>query len=330
MVRSEVGATAGDVAPDPSTEPMRDALDRFPREILRLAAQPQDFLAMRIAPMQVGHDFAEPILVEMELRNTQSLSLVLGPSGMARDYWLDVQCRGLVAEWMPGPVYEKIDGPIVLAPGQSVKWVTRLDRGPLARLLEQTVQQPMQMAVFGLTNAVPGDGSIVPGPCGIRGRTAQMVERRSASLASDAAMQRANAIVGANDPVLKLRLIDQVTAHLALAADPEGPQAVKSLEAELKDLLIRLGQDAAPTVRAWARYRLGQVGAEPAQKVAGDLAADQVWFARLLGAATAADTPEAARGHLLEAAANDQDATVRRVALSIPDAMAVQSQSHKQ
>jgi len=108
---------------------------------------------------------------------------------------------------------------------------------------------------------------------------AQMLERRSASLASDAAIQRANTIVDANDPVLKLRLIDQVTAHLALAANPEGPQAVKAVEAELKDLLIRLSQDAAPTVRAWARYRVGQMSVDPAEKTASDMAADPVWYA---------------------------------------------------
>jgi hypothetical protein len=187
------------------------------------------------------------------------------------------------------------------------------------------------MSVFGLTNAVPTEGGVVPGPCGIRGRMSQqMLERRAANLASDAAMQRANAIVAANDPVLKLRLIDQATAHLALAADPEGPQALKSMEAELKDLLIRMGQDAAPTVRAWARYRLAQVGAEPVQKVAADLAADQVWFARLLGAMAAADAPDTARSRLLELVANDQDATVRRAAISIPAAIAAQAQSQKQ
>jgi hypothetical protein len=158
----------------------------------------------------------------------------------------------------------------------------------------------------------------------------QMLERRSASLASDSAMQRANAIVDASDLVLKLRLIDQVSAHLMLAADPEGPQAVKALDAELKDLLIRLGQDAAPTVRAWARYRMGQTGVAPVEKAATDLAAEQVWYSRLLGAAMTIDAPDSARSKLLEAAGNDPDATVRRTALAIPVALAAQAESKRQ
>lgn len=330
MVRSELAAVAGDVAPEPYTEAMRDAVDRFPREVFRIAQQPQEFLAMRVSPMQVAHDFAEPILIEMELRNTQNLPIVLGPTGMARDYWVDVQCRGVLTQWVSGAVYDKIDGPTVIGPGQSVKWVTRLDRGPLAKLLESGVQQPMQMGVFALTNAVPADGVIGPGPCGIRGRMAQMVERRAANLGSEAAMRRANEIISANDPVLKLRLIDQVTAHLALAANPEGPQAVKSLEAELRDMLIRMGQDAAPTVRAWAKYRSGETATEPAQKVAGDLAKEQVWFVRLLGTALTAEMPDGARNSVLQAAVEDQDATVRRAALAMPAALAAQSASQKQ
>ena len=331
MVRTELGAIAGDVAPDPATEPMRDALDRFPREVFKMAEQPQDFLSMRLSPLQVGHDFSEPILMEVEFRNnTQNVPIVIGPSGIARDYWLDVQFRGNAASMLPGAVFEKIDGPTVLEPGKSVKWVTRLDRGPLAKLMQQTVQMSMGLQVFGLTNAVPGSAGIVPGPCGIRGRMPQMLERRAASLAGDGAMQRANAIVDASDLVLKLRLIDQVAAHLGLVADPEGPQAVKAMEAELKSLLIRLGQDAAPTVRAWARYRMGQAGVEPAEKAVTDLAADQVWYSRLLGAALTIEAPDSARPKLLGAMGNDADATVRRTALAIPDALAAQAESRKQ
>ncbi|GEM_PF-4169885 len=331
MVRTELGAIAGDVAPDPATEPMRDALDRFPREVFKMAVQPQDFLVMRLSPLQVGHDFSEPILIEIELRNTtQNVPIVIGPSGIARDYWLDVGFRGNAAPAVPGAVFEKIDGPTVLEPGRSVKRVTRLDRGPLAKLIQQTVQMSMGMQVSGLTNAVPGGTGIVPGPCGIRGRMPQLLERRSASLASDGAMQRANTVVDGSDLVLKLRLIDQVAAHLGLVADPEGPKVVKDMEAELKSLLIRLGQDAAPTVRAWARYRMGQAGVEPAEKAVAELAADQVWYSRLLGAALTIEAPDSARTKLLEAVNNDTDATVRRTALAIPGALAAQAESKKQ
>lgn len=330
MVRTEVGTVAGDVPPDPATAPMIDALDRFPREMFKIALQPQDFLSLRLVPLQVAHDFAEPILVEVELSNAQGVPVVLGPLGIARDYWLDAQVKVVTTSLVSGAVFDKIDGPIVLGPGKSVKWLTRLDRGPLAKMMQQTVQTPMQIQVFGLTNAVPADTGIVPGPCGIRGRMGRLIERRAASLVSDQAIKGANAVVDGSDLVLKMRLIDQLTAHLVLAADPEGPAAVKSIEAELKAMLVRLGQDAAPTVHAWARYCMGQMGVEPAAKSAADLAAEPLWYSRLLGAALTIDAPDSVRPKLLEAGDNDTDATVRRTALSIPAALTAQAESKKQ
>lgn len=332
MVRTEIGTVAGDVPPDPATEPLRDALDRFPREVFQVATQPERFLSLRLTPLQVGHDFAEPIQLEVELSNVRSVPLVLGPSGIARDYWLDAHVRvgGMPSPLVSGAVYEKIDGPIVLGPGKSVKWLTRLDRGPLAKMMQRTVQTPMQIDVSGFTNAVPGDRGIVKGPCGIDGRTLRSIERRAASLTGDEAIKRANAIVDGSDLVLKMRLVDQLAAHLLLAADPEGPQSVKALETELKDMLTRLAQDAAPTVRAWAHYRMGQTGIEPAARSAAGLAAEPLWYSRLLAAALTIEAPDTARPKLLEGGANDSDATVRRTALSIPAAMAAQAESMTQ
>ena len=330
MVRTEIGTVAGDVPPDPATEPMTDALDRFPREVFQIAAQPQDFLSLRLDSLQVEHDFAEPILIEVEVRNNQKVPIVLGPGGVVRDYWLDAHVKAVGTSVVSGAVFEKIGGPIVLAPGKSVKWLTRLDRGPLAKMMQQTVQTSMQLQVFGLTNAVPGDRGIVAGPCGIGGRTLRTITRRSANLASDGAIKRANAIVDGSDLVLKLRLIDQLTAHLLLAAEPEGYADIKSIDAELKALLVRLGQDAAPTVHAWARYRMGQTGVEPAGQLAAGLAAEPLWYSRLLGTALTVEAPDSARLKLLEAAASDSDATVRRTALSIPAAVAAQAESRNQ
>lgn len=321
LVNSEVGDITGEVAPEPMVEAIRDVLDRFPREILKLSAAPQDFLAMRLQPQQVGHDFGEPILVDVELRNAQEVPLVIGTMGMARDLWLDVQTRGLSQQWVSGVCFDKLDGPAILQPGTATRWTVRLDRGPLADVLERSVQQAVQLSVFGLTNAVPTEMGVVPGPCGIRGRMSQMLERRAGSLASESAMRKARATVDGNDQVAKLRLVDQVAAYLRVVADPEGPQNVKAMDAEFRNLLIRLGQDSSVPVRVWSRYRMAQMNVEPAEKTATDLGSEQMWYARLIGAICTMHTPETTRLALLRNMEKDSDATVRSLVGAIPAAM---------
>lgn len=320
LVHSELGDFVGELPPDATTEAIRDALDRFPREILKLGTAPQDFLAMRLQPQQVGHDAGEPILVDVELRNSQQVPLVLGEGGVARDLWLDVQTRGLTQQWVSGVSYEKVDGPVILQPGTTARWTVRLDRGPLAAILDRSVHQAVQLNVFGLTNAIPTEMGVVPGPCGIRGRMSQMLERRAANLANEPAMRRARATIDGTDQVAKLRLIDQVAAYLRLVADPEGPANVKAMDAEFKDILLRLGQDSSAPVRTWARYRMAQMSVEPAEKAAADLGAESMWYGRLIGAMCTLETAETTRATLLRNLEKDPDATVRALVASIPSA----------
>ncbi len=319
---AEVGSAAGERRPDPVEDAIRDLLDRFPQEILRMAVAPDEFVTMRLQPQQVGHDFAEPILVDVELRNLKQLPLVVGPTGAVRDVWLDVQSRGVLNQWISGVSFEKVDGPVLLQPGAAMRWTVRLDRGPLGDVLSQSVQQAMQLSVFGLTNAVPTSAGVVPGPCGLRARMIQMLERRAASLASDAAIRRARAIVDGDDSVAKLRLIDQVAAHLYLISRPDTPDTLKAMDAEFRDLLIQLSQDASVPVKTWARYQMARMFVEPAEKTANDLVSHPVWYARVICALSAMETGETARNRTLQKLNGDEDATVRHLAAAIPAAMA--------
>jgi len=258
------------------------------------------------------------------LRNLKEYPVVVGPNGMARDVWLDVQLRGLLQQWVSGVSFEKIDGPVILPAGGAMRWTIRMDRGPLRDVLDRTIQQALQLSVFGLTNAVPTEAGVVPGPCGIRGLMSQMLERRSSNLASDVALRKATAIVDGEDAVAKLSLVDQVASHLSLNADPEGPANAKAVDAELRELLGRLAQDSTVSVRTWAKFQAARVKLEPAEKTIGDLSAETNWIGRSLAAVASMEASETARTAALAKLASDEDATVRRLAQAIPAAMVKQ------
>ena len=317
IIRCDIGDLAGPAPVEALGEAMRDSLDRFPKEIIRMSAAPQEFLAMRLTPLQVGHDFGEPILLEVELRNLQDLPLNVGPIGIARDVWLDAQARGLVQATVPGVVLEKVSGPMSIPGSGIIRWVVRLDRGPLAELLQQNVMTAVQVGVYGLTNAVPTDMGIVAGPCGIRGRMNELIDRRAGTLASEVAMRRALATLGATDASARLRLVDQVAAHLAVGAAPGTQAGLKGMEPELRGILLRLTLDQTPAVRGWARYRGAAERVEPGEVVARELGKEPMWYVRVLGVMQAMETPEPMRGTLLATFKGDADVTVRKLAAAL-------------
>lgn len=315
IVRMDVGDLAGAIPADEIAEAFRDTLDRFPREIMKMPLAPQEFVAMRLTPQQVGHDFGEPMIVEVSVRNLQDLTLTVGQRGMVRDVWMDVHSRGMVEQLVPGVTFEPIDGPMRLAGRSEIRWTVRVDRGPLAELLDRNVLQAMQLNLFALTNAVPTDKGIVPGSCGIRGRTNQMLERRAASLVTEVSLQRARAVIEGTDAPAKLRLVDQVVAHLRLLDDPDAPATIRPIEAEWRDMLQKLTQDGLGVVRCWARYQSAGVKAQEQEKMAADLAGESLWYGRLLSAVIASEIQNGElRTKHLKALEGDADATVRRAA----------------
>lgn len=317
IVRNEVGDLAGQLPMTTSAEAIRDSLDRFPREVLRLSLAPQEFVMLRLTPRQVGHDFAEPILMDVELRNMQDMPLVVGPTGMVRDVWVDAQARGLVQVMVPGVSFEPVDGPVRLQGNATMRWTTRVDRGPLADVLEHNVLQPLQLSVSGLTNAVPTEAGIAPGTCGVRGHMNQMLERRAGALTSDAAIRKARGVVDSSDAAAKLALVDQVAAHLRLLAEPETAAVIKPLEPELRDLLLKLSADSSVAVRSWAHYQMRRANVEQLEKVSDELVGENLWYGRLIAVAAVADQPGEVRQKVLKRLEGDADATVRRLAQAV-------------
>jgi hypothetical protein len=80
-----------------------------------------------------------------------------------------------------------------------------------------------------------------------------LIERRAGGLTTDEAIRHARAVLDSTDTLARLRLCDQVAAHLALLNNPECPQPVKRMEAELRDLMLRLARDGNGSVHTWAR-----------------------------------------------------------------------------
>ena len=316
IIHAEIADLAGNPPATQLSDALHDSLDRFPKEVLRLAVAPYEFLAMRFTPSQVGHDVGEPMLVEIELRNIQDVPLVIGPEGMVRDVWIDAQTRGLVQQAVPGVLLEKTDGPVVLPAGGTVRWMTRLDRGPLADLLDQNVAQVVQVQMLGMTNAVPSDTGIVPGPCGIRSRMNQMLERRPANLQSESYLRHARETLEGSDALAKIRLVDVIAAHMHLMQAADATPSLKALEPELREMFNRLSRDSVASVRLWARYRMATEKVEPAENIVAELAKDSLWYGRVLAVMEANELPDEPRTRLLGVLKNDADATVRRLALA--------------
>jgi hypothetical protein len=69
--------------------------------------------------------------VKITLLNASDLDLPIGPGGIRTDLWFDAQIRGMKPLAFPGTTYDRLAGPFVLKPRQTMTRTVRLDKGGL-------------------------------------------------------------------------------------------------------------------------------------------------------------------------------------------------------
>jgi tetratricopeptide (TPR) repeat protein len=300
----------------PAAEALRDLVDRFPSHLRRLATSPQEFYSVRAAAAQVEHEFSQPILITVTIRNTSDQPLTMGERGILRDVWLDVQLRGGVDRFLPAAAYAPLSGPLVLAPKASHTQVLRVDTGVLGTLLDVLPSTPVQMTITAVVNAVGTEGGIAPGIYGYRSRADQMVVRSALPLWNEVQLQSAMAVMEGQDTARRLRLADAAAAHLMLTPE-NAPQPITPALQEAWRLLLDKGtRDVMPLVQTWALYRKA-VATGGAGGSLEQLASSPSVAARTLAAVGARTAPEGRRTATLARLREDADGGVRQIASAI-------------
>lgn len=307
----------------PIAEALRDVVDRYPQQLTRLALVPQEFYAAQASADLVEHEFGQPIMLTLTLRNQSDQPLTLGEGGMLRDVWFDVQMRGGMAQPLSGAAYLKLTGPLILQPRASYTQTLRLDEDVLSDLLNSMPAPTVQMSASAIVNAISTESGTAPGAFGYRAPVDHLMVRTGLPLTTQPQVQAALATLEAGDPTKCLRLVDAAASHLTVALEGRsGAEVAPALKDAWKLLLDKGTRVASPHVNAWAQFRKALVSAGDATPVDA-LVAQPTWYAHVLAALASTQLPPASKHAALASLAKDDNALVRRVAAAVqamPDA----------
>lgn len=301
----------------PIAEALRDAADRYPQQLTRLALVPQEFYAAQGSADLVEHEFGQPIMLTLTLRNQSDQPLTLGEGGMLRDISFDVQLRGGMQQFLAGAAYLKLTGPLILPPRTSYKQAVRLDDDILGDLLNAMPAPTLQMSATAVVNPISTEAGTAPGVFGYRAPIDHMIVRTGMPLMTQEQVQAALATLESGDAIKRLRVADAAAAHLTMAMDPRaGADIAPALVDTWKLLLDKATRGASPQVNAWAMFRKGTVGGGDVAPV-NALIAQPTWYAHALGALGCTQLAPAVKKETLAKLATDENAIVRRIAAAV-------------
>lgn len=268
-----------------TAEQMKQQLDGFPMQILRLNDSPESFYVLRAEPVSPVIAFGQPLMVKVSLLNTSDLDLAIGEGSIRNDLWFDANVRGMQPASFPSTAYDRLGGPLVLRPRQVATRTVRVDDGSLGTYLRNTPL--VSLPVFGsvLTNPV-STGSVVPGPGGYAVQFSRIVEQSPVPFLRAESRQKFLEGLKTAPPNVRLGLIDAGVVYFeALSKPAEGKENNLPAEdlAALRIALDGLVNDPDNSTRAYGTFHaIKLAGAEKSLAIAKTAATDPFWGTRLL------------------------------------------------
>jgi tetratricopeptide (TPR) repeat protein len=270
--------------PGPQADAMKQAVARFPIELVRVVDQPGQFYAPVGEATKVPYRLGDPMIARVTLQNRSNYDLPIGPDGVIKpDLWFDARVSH--GQDRPSPMiwHDRISGGLVLKARSSLVQHVRVDQGELAAAIRERPAGSVDVNVTVMTNPqLLPDFKVVAGPGGVRRHFVRSLIRAGAPIGNEVQLKKLrDGLDGL--PNEKMAALD---AMAALVGQARGPDAEPKVEFHAKEFLEQIAQarrDRVPHVAAWAAY------------VTAKLAVDEA-AARAAAAAASRPTPRPTRG----------------------------------
>ncbi len=313
------------VIPSGQADALKSQIDRFPKQLLNIASQPQDFYAVHAEPINVARRYAEPLLARLTIQNLTDNDLTIGPDGMIqRGLVFSATIRGVQDQSFAGTAFDQIAGPLVLPARQSTSQEIRLDQGPLRQYL--LAIPTVAMEVYGSVMTNPSAGpkeTLIPGPAGYAVQFTRVFSRTATPVNSP---QLHEALGDWTDftPREKfdaLELLGKFTQAIEASKQPSTES--KELAVSCFETIRRAQNDPLPAVSAWASYITCILDSSGRMPLLKGMIADPDWRHRELGLAALAPLPLDMQKPLAAQLTDDPEPCVRAHARAALELIAV-------
>jgi hypothetical protein len=312
----------------PQADAIAEELNKFPKDLLKILDQPQDFYAVRGQPLQISHAFGEPMEIEVTIQNLSDYDLTVGQDGVIHpDLWFSARLKGAVDRQLGGVAYDEIAEQGILKARQGISQVVRIDQGPLSQLLSTNPTASIQVFAGAMTNPIPTrEGGLAPGAAGYAVQFPRVMQRQPAGGIGDADRQRIYATIANGTGAEKIRALELLATYVqAIRNNKEAPKEAVAITNEMATAVANARGDRSAGVQAWAAYLSALIGPhDRLPDAVKAMLADKAWEQRMFGLAVIALLkPEQAAQLPAHPADGDADPLVKAYGAAVMEQRAV-------
>jgi tetratricopeptide (TPR) repeat protein len=284
------------IDPSPAAATVATMVSAVPQSFLALLRAPKTFYDVQVAPLKPTFEFGEPVLVRVTLQNLSGVDLAIGDDcAIHPELWFDARLTGMLNQGFYGVAIGRLDQRLVLAPGDSVSTVLRIDQDALHPVFTGRPQfdlmvnlslvlnptQVNQAVQFRAPQAQPGIGGYA--------QLAQTFARESIPIGTPDQRAVFYQRLDADDGGEKIRAMDVIVTYIGILSGMNDPHSKPVLDEFISKInLADTGPN--PSVQAYQKYLLTTMaqGDDQANSLAA-MVADEHWQSRLLALILAGD-----------------------------------------
>jgi len=315
---AELRDTTPRLEPDQAASALREEVQKFPADWLKIIDAPHDFYVLRGEGLSVTHAFGEPLLARVIVQNISQFNLAIDAESVLKpDLWIEASSRGVTQQHFPGVAYERLSQKLVLKPMESTSQIVRVDQGALGQFLNGSPQ--LGIPVFGTvcTNPSPTANGIGAGPGGYRVQFLRVMDRTGTVINSESTKNRVYDIIEKGDSAERMRGIEMLAIYVFQIRANKDLEQMLPLASEFTDRITRIASAAnTPSVRAWSNYLLTLLStSEQRTARVEENSKDESWSLRALNVVLLQNlSPDSAIKLSSQLAENDAEPVVKKLA----------------
>ena len=240
----------------PDADALVTATDVPAQAVSKFVNDSRSSYVITAVPAKVVHDYGEPVLADITVRNTGTQPVTIGAGGMIDPrVFIDGTVRGVDTKAMPQQQMVTLTGRIRLEPSRSFTQRVRVDGISITELFGSFPSVTVPVEFLLVSNGVPTERGTIPAAGGQTASVGRIIERRASNFADPAVRSELLRRATSGTAVQRLRLVDlfaRVSNLLQQQGDnPAAVEVRQALDAALSD---RQAADAVDEIRQFAKF----------------------------------------------------------------------------
>jgi tetratricopeptide (TPR) repeat protein len=312
------------VEPSEASGAVATLVQNVPDTFMQLVQDPRNFYDVQVTPLKPTFGFGEPVLVRVTLQNMSNADLAIGDDcAVHPTLWFDARFRGMMDAGVFGAAVGRLDQRLVLAPGDVVGTIVRIDQDALQQVFSGDPSRDLLLDLSLVMNPIGiaankkmGTAQAQPGVCGYAAPSTELIARSPVPIVREEQRAALYERLNIDDGGEKIRAVQAIATYIQLLKKNKSPDAPK-MQAEFTTHLHRVDPGGREPVAAFLAFELAGIsdGDDQVNQVT-TMTVDTHWLTRLMGLVACNDLGNGGIG-IASKLTNDPDPIVKEYAVAL-------------